>query len=143
MKKTLSTEEIAGLEGKFVEKAKEGFKKMFGEDGYNGLVTFRQKEDRACEITDELWEWLMEKHVETDEQTDIQEWRCQCPKCGARGKSRKEKEGEMLEDREIMGKRGQVECKREGYYCDRCRISFFPSGQTNGTRDGRIQSQSA
>ena len=35
-----------------------------------GLVTFTEREDQACEITDALARWLLEEHLALDRMTD-------------------------------------------------------------------------
>ena len=48
------TGEVDRKRAEFLGEAGEAFDRMFGEDGQNGLVTFAEREDRACEVTDEL-----------------------------------------------------------------------------------------
>ena len=125
MKQKLLTEEKAKLEEEFIAKAKAGFERMFGEGKLDELRTFVQKDNQACEIVDELWQWMMEKHLEKDEQTDDVEAKRLCPWCGGIGKRRENNK----EHRDLIGERGSVGFEREGYYCARCRKVFFPSGQ--------------
>lgn len=136
MNKGLTKAERDKLRGEFLGKAARGFDEMFGDDGYNGLVRYRQKEERACEITDVLWKWLMDKHIETDEGIELHRGKECCPQCGEIARPHKGKEG-----REITGVRGQVEYQREGRYCTGCRIVFFPCGQTNGSGHRGLQSE--
>ena len=124
MRQKLSEEEAAKLEAEFLEKARKGFKRMFGEGKLDELRTFVQKDDKACEIVDELWQWMMEKHLEKDEQSVELETKRRCPCCGGIGKSREESK----ESRDLIGQRGSVGFEREGFYCGRCRKVFFPSG---------------
>ena len=124
MRQKLSEEEAAKLEAEFLEKARRGFKRMFGEGKLEELRTFVQKDDKACEIVDELWQWMMEKHLEKDEQSVELETKRRCPCCGGIGKSREESK----ELRDLIGQRGSVGFEREGFYCGRCRKVFFPSG---------------
>ena len=124
LRRKLLAEEEAKLEKEFLEKAQIGFKRMFGEGKLDELRTFVEKDDQACEIVDELWQWMMEKHLEKDEQTDEVEAERKCPWCGGIGKSREESK----EHRDLTGERGSVGFEREGYYCGRCRKVFFPSG---------------
>lgn len=116
------------------------FDEMFTENTLDELVTFRQKEDRACEVVDKLWEWLMEKHIKLDEdksgsESDI------CPECLEAAK-RRGLEGEK-EKREVVGQRGAVGFERGGCECRKCRKVFFPSGPKDENRDRRIQSKRA
>jgi hypothetical protein len=50
---------VSGRRAEFLSRAGQAFDRMFGTDGQNGLVTFQEREDRACEVTDELARWLM------------------------------------------------------------------------------------
>ena len=42
-------------------RAEEAFAQMFGTDEQNGLVSFTEREDRACELTHALARWLLEE----------------------------------------------------------------------------------
>ena len=141
MREELSAEDRERMRKEYLEKASQSFDEMFGKDGYNGLVTFVQKDDRACEAVDKLWEWMMEKHIELDEGMEAEEIKRRCPRCGKLARLRKGEEAEGLEIREVVGRRGGVEFGREGCYCGHCRVVFFPSGPTDGDWDGRLQSQ--
>ena len=57
-----------------------GIRADVGADGQNGLVTFTEREDRACEVTDALARWLLEEHLTSDETADpgVQ---VDCPLC--------------------------------------------------------------
>lgn len=74
--------ELARLREEFRARADEAFSQMFGSDGQNGLVTFTEWEDRACEATDALARWLLEEHLALDGAADpgVQ---VDCPICGA------------------------------------------------------------
>jgi len=65
-----SEAELAGLREEFRARAAEAFDQMFGADGQNGLVTFTEREDRACEATDRLARWLLEEHLALDPPAD-------------------------------------------------------------------------
>ena len=121
----ISEEEEAKLEKEFLEKARIGFKRMFGEGKLDELRTFVEKDNQAGQIVVELWQWMMEKHIEKDEQSELVEAKRLCPCCGGIGKSREEDK----EPRDIIGQHGSVGFEREGFYCGRCRKVFFPSGQ--------------
>jgi len=120
----LSAEERTRLKAELFQKVEGGFERMFGEGKLDELRTFVQKDNQACEIVDELWQWMMEKHLEKDEQTDEVDAKRRCPWCGGIGKSR----GEAKEHRDLIGERGSVGFEREELYCARCRKVFFPSG---------------
>ncbi len=124
MGRGLSAAEKAGLKAELFKKVEAGFEQMFGDGKLDELRTFVQKDDKACEIVDELWQWMMEKHLEKDEQLDEVEAKRRCPECGGVGKSREADK----EPRDIIGQHGAVGFGREGYYCGRSRKVFFPSG---------------
>lgn len=122
------------MKAEFCEEAGKRFEEMFTENTLNELVTFRQKEDRACEVVDKLWEWLMEKHVKLDEEAKDRQEEI-CPECRGLTKARADNE---KEDREVIGKRGAVGFERGSRECKKCRKVFFPSRPADGDRDGRI-----
>ncbi len=98
----------------FMALAQAAFERMFGADGQNGLVTFAEREQRACEVTDELARWLMAEHVARDPAGEAGV-EARCPIC--RGPVR-----------ELMTRRGKIPCRREAVHCPRCRRLFFPAG---------------
>ena len=124
MIKKLSVEEKAKLEKEFLMKAKVGFEQMFGEGKLDELRTFVQKDNQASEVAVELWQWMMEKHLEKDEKLDKVEAKRLCPWCGGIGREKDK------EHRDLTGQHGDVGFVREGFYCGRCRKVFFPSGPT-------------
>lgn len=120
-----SAKGLVELEQEFMGKAKEAFDRMFGSDGQNGLVAFTQREDRACEATDVLARWLMEKHLDLDPAGDPGV-KVDCPICGGPVEYGSAGEAEM-EIREFQTRRGKVEYQRAGSRCPRCRRIFFPA----------------
>ena len=126
----MATEGVAreGLNRKraeFLSRAGEAFDRVFGTDGQNGLVTFAQREDRACEVTDELARWLMAEHIALDP-TGASSVEAICPICG--GPARYESAGQAeMELREFQTRRGKVEYRRAAARCPRCRKVFFPA----------------
>lgn len=109
----------------FVARAGEAFDRMFGADGQNGLVTFAQREGRACEVTDELARWLMAEHLALDP-TGGTSVEAVCPICSgpARYESAPQAQTEL---REFQTRRGKVEYRRAAARCPRCRKIFFPA----------------
>ena len=109
----------------FLAEAREAFDRMFGADGQNGLVTFAQREDRACEVGDELTRCLMAEHIALDP-TGGASVEAVCPICGgpARYESAEQAEWEL---REFQTRRGKVEYRRAAARCPRCRKVFFPA----------------
>jgi uncharacterized protein with PIN domain len=109
----------------FVARAGVAFDRMFGTDGQNGLVTFAQREDRACEVTDELARWLMAEHIALDP-SGPSSVEVDCPICG--GPVRYESAGQaQVEVREFQTRRGKIEYRRAAVRCPRCRKIFFPA----------------
>jgi uncharacterized protein with PIN domain len=121
-----SAKDIGELKKEFVAKAEGAFDEMFGSDGQNGLVAFTQREDRACEATDVLARWLMEKHLELDPAGDPGV-KVDCPICGGPVEYGSAGQAEM-EIREFQTRRGKVEYQRAARRCPRCRRIFFPHG---------------
>ena len=126
MAAVLSQADLARLRAEFRDRADEAFSQMFGSDGQNGLVTFTEREDRACEATDRLARWLMEEHLAVDPATDpgVQ---VDCPLCGGPVRHDSPEQAE-LEVREFQTRRGKIEYERAARRCPRCRKVFFPLG---------------
>src|SRR5947207_3313194 len=81
-----------------------------GSDGQNGLVTFKEREDRACELGDGLTRRLLEEHLAADDAADPGA-EAACPICG--GPVRCDApEGVALEPRGVRTRRGDVEYER-------------------------------
>jgi len=121
-----SVEELRGLRDGFLVKANAAFDQMFGQDGKNGLVTFTEREDRACEATDALARWLLEEHLSLDEAIDPGA-RVDCPICGGPMRYDSPQQAE-LEIRGLKTRRGKIEYARAARRCPRCRKVFFPAG---------------
>jgi endogenous inhibitor of DNA gyrase (YacG/DUF329 family) len=121
-----SSAELAMLREEFRARADEAFDQMFGSDGQNGLVTFTEREDRACEATDALARWLMEEHLVLDPAADPGA-QVDCPICGGPVRYESPEQAE-LERREFHTRRGKVEYERAARRCPRCRKFFFPVG---------------
>ncbi len=110
----------------FLALAQAAFDRMFGADGQNGLVTFAEREQRACEVTDELARWLMAEHVAQDpggtSGVDVR-----CPVCNGSVQEPADRSDEPAV-REVMTRRGKISYRREAVRCPRCRRLFFPAG---------------
>ena len=119
-------EQVGHKRQEFLERAGKAFDRMFGSDGQNGLVTFAEREDRACEVGDELTRWLMAEHISLDPAGEASV-EFACPLCGgpARYESAEQAEREL---REFQTRRGKVEYRRAAARCPRCRQVFFPPG---------------
>ena len=105
-----SPAEVARLREEFRVRADQAFDEMFGSDGQNGLVTFTEREDRACEATDRLARWLMEEHLALDPAADPGA-QVDCPICH-RPVRYDSPEQAALEIREFHTRRGKIEYER-------------------------------
>ena len=122
----MATDGLDHKRGEFLALAGTAFHRMFGNDGQNGLVTFAQREQRACEVTDALARWLMAEHVAQDPagKAGVAQ---DCPIC--RGSLSEESAGQTQPQiRELMTRRGKIEYRRAAARCPRCRKIFFPAG---------------
>ena len=120
----------------FLGHAEEAFDRMFGKDGQNGLVSFAEREDRACEVTDQLARWLMAEHIALDPRGALSV-EAACPICGGPARYRSAQEAQR-ELREFQTRRGKVEYRRAASRCPRCRKIFFPAGRASGSGDGGV-----
>ncbi len=122
----MATDALEHKRAEFLALAGAAFERMFGSDGQNGLVTFAEREERACEVTDELARWLMAGHVAQDPTGEGGVVR-DCPLCGGPvpyGSARQAQQ----EVRALMTRRGKIEYRRVAARCPRCRKIFFPPG---------------
>jgi hypothetical protein len=110
----------------FLSLAETAFEQMFGSDGQNGLVTFAEREERACAATDALARWLMAEHVAQDPAGQAGGEHA-CPIC--QGPLQEESARPSLpEVRELMTRRGKIVYRRAAARCPHCRKIFFPPG---------------
>jgi hypothetical protein len=121
-----SAAEMEQLRREFLVRAEAAFEQMFGDDGQNELVTFSEREDRACEVTDALARWLLEEHLTLDGAADPGA-QVDCPLCGGPVRYDSPEQAE-LEVREFQTRRGKIEYERAARRCPRCRRVFFPLG---------------
>jgi hypothetical protein len=130
-------ERVGHKRAEFLSRAGQAFDRMFGADGQNGLVTFAEREDRACEVGDELTRWLMAEHLALDPTGGTSVER-DCPICG--GPVRYESSGQAEQElREFQTRRGKIQYRRAAARCPRCRKIFFPAGRAFGSGDGGLQ----
>lgn len=122
----MATAALDSKRAQFLALAGTAFDQMFGSDGQNGLVTFAEREERACAVTDELARWLMAEHVAQDpagpgggEST--------CPIC-QRPLAEETPRPAPPEVRELMTQRGRIAYRRAAVRCPQCRKIFFPPG---------------
>jgi len=116
--------DLASLRRDFLKAAEQSFDRMFGRDGRNGLVTFTQREEQACELGDEVSRWLLGKHLAREECRDPGKV-VDCPFCG-KAVSEESPQRVAMERRRILTRRGPVEFDRASRWCPKCRRVFFP-----------------
>jgi hypothetical protein len=122
----MTPEQLKSRRRKFLEEAGRCFDQMLGDDGQNGLVTFAEREDRACELGDALTRRLLEEHLEVDDAADPGV-EVVCPICGGPVHCDDPEKVEM-ENRQVLTRRGKVEYERAARRCKSCRRIFFPRG---------------
>ncbi len=94
----------------FQKEAGRAFDQMLGNEGQNGLVTFAQREDRACELGDGLTRRLLEERLGADDAADPGA-RVDCPICGGPVHCEAPDTVET-ETREVLTRRGKVQYER-------------------------------
>jgi hypothetical protein len=122
----MASETLDSKRAEFLALAGTAFERMFGRDGQNGLVTFAEREERACEVTDELARWLMAEHVAQDPAGPVGGERA-CPIC-QRPLPEEATRPAPPEVRELMTRRGKIAYRRAAVRCPHCRKIFFPLG---------------
>jgi len=141
--KSSSSDERARLRRQFMQHASAAFERMFGDRETEQLVTFTQREDRACVLGKELSGWLLEQHAAVDALVRPAENAApRCPKCDRPGQ-RVSPADAALPERQLTTAAGEVTLRREQWRCATCRVAFFPSGPQTATGDGRLQSPTA
>jgi hypothetical protein len=122
----ITDKELSARRREFLQEAGQAFDQMLGGDGQNGLVTFAQREERACDLGDALTRRLLQEHLEADDAADpgIE---VACPICGLPVHCPEPEKIEM-ENRGVLTRRGKVEYERAARRCNPCRRIFFPTG---------------
>ena len=119
---------VAELRRAWLGHAAAAFDLMFHDDHQADLVTFDQREQRACESVDDLKAWLLAQHLAADPDADpAADHPVCCPRCGKLAK-RVQRPDEPLEERTVLSLGGEVKLKRAKWRCATCRVAFFPSG---------------
>jgi hypothetical protein len=116
------------LKRRWLQQAEAAFELMFDADLQDRLVTFDQREARACSLTRELAAWLLESHIAEDpavRPADIEP--PACPRC-SRPARREAPPEDLLPARSLTSAAGEVTLRRQRWYCPTCRAAFFPSG---------------
>ena len=124
----ITAKELKDRRGEFLEEAGRAFDQRLGEDGQNGLVSFEEREDRACELGDVLTRRVLEEHLAADDLADPGK-EVACPICG-RPVVCESPEAAELQPRRVETRRGPVDYERAARRCDSCRRVFFPLGRS-------------
>ena len=122
----ITVKELNTRRREYMEEAGRAFDQMLGSDGQNGLVTFAEREERACELGDALTCRLLEEHLGADDAADPGV-EVACPICG-RPVPCDDPEKAETENREVQTRRGKVQFERAARRCKPCRRIFFPPG---------------
>ena len=126
------------LRERWLEHAQAAFEIMFDSANQDQLITFSQREARACSLGKELSAWLLEQHLSDDPAVRIADGEgVPCPKCG-RTCQRTGPPEKAMPARQVTCKAGEVTFRRERWYCTTCRVVFFPYGPQAEPENGRI-----
>lgn len=116
------------LRRRFLAHAGAAYDLMFHPEHQADLVTFDQREARACELGRDLITWLIQQHANTDELArPAADRQVLCPKCGQPAR-RKTEPSAPPPGRHLTGLCGEVELRRDQFTCTACRVVFFPPG---------------
>ena len=128
-----------GLRQRWLDHAAAAFDLMFGPEYQDQLVSFDQREQRACELGQDLTTWLLQQHVNADAQARPDPSQAPtCPKCGRPGQ-RLTGPDEPVPKRRVTTRTGEVTLSRERWRCTTCRVVFFPLGPEAPARDRGLQ----
>jgi len=123
---TTSTDPREELRRRWLAHAAAAFDLMFHPDHQGDLVTFDQREARACELGRDLSAWLIQQHANADDGARPDDGhQVACPKCG-RPARRATEPGEPPPARRLTCLAGEVELRRDRWTCTACRVVFFP-----------------
>lgn len=113
------------LRGEFLAKAEELFEQALAE-GVEQELSLSQMEETVGQLKFELTSLLVESMVEVQRQQQAGPG----PRCAGCGQEMQDK-GQKR--RQVMTTQGEIELKRNYYYCKRCRQGLFPPGSTTGS----------
>lgn len=126
------------LRQRFLKHAAAAFDLMFDPQHQNQLVTFDQREERACELGRDLTTWLLQRHTDADSQARPDGTPPPpCPKC-QRPAQRVTAPESPLPSRSVTSLAGEVTIRREQWRCTTCRVVFFPPGPEAPAGDGGL-----
>jgi hypothetical protein len=122
------------LRRRWLAHAAAAFDLMFHPEHQADLITFDQRETRACELGRDLTTWLIQQHVNRDEMAHPSaDQPVVCPKCGRPARRKTDPDPDAAPPgRRVTGLSGEVEVKRDPWRCTTCRIVFFPPGPQAG-----------
>jgi len=137
--KSFGTAERAQLRRQWIQQAVAAFDQMFaGGAEADELVTFTQREQKACALSKELSGWLLEQHAAADPLVRPRDEPApRCPRCDQPGQ-RVTMADAALPERQLTTAVGEVTLRREQWRCATCRVAFFPSGPETAIGDGRL-----
>ena len=125
------------LRQRFLTQAAAAFDLMFGAEHQEQLITFEQREERACELGRDLTTWMLQQHAnaDPDAQPDTPPL---CPKCQRPGR-RVTPDGAPLPTRPVTTLAGEVTLHRQKWRCTTCRVVFFPPRPASAVGDRGVQ----
>ena len=106
------------LEAKLMAKAKEAIRKLLAKQKPKDEITLSDMENSVGEFGDELLQEIMQELVRVSSSSESEA--INCPSCQSviRYKGKKSKQ--------MMTQRGEIEIKRDYYYCEECLSGYFP-----------------
>jgi hypothetical protein len=120
------TDPREALRRRWLTHAAAAFDLMFHPDHQVDLITFDQRESRACELGRDLTAWLIQQHANADDRARPAEHQpAACPRCG-RSARRVTDADDPLPARRLTSLAGEVELHRDQWTCTTCRVAFFP-----------------
>ena len=115
---------------RFLSNAAAAYDLMFAPVHQDQLVTFDQREERACELGRDLATWLLQQHANADPAARPTPGAVPpptCPKCGRPGRWVTEPDAPPP-GRRLTTRTGVVTVHRRKARCTACRVVFFPPG---------------
>lgn len=136
----LSRKDREALRARWEQRAGQAFERMFGASHQDQLVTFTEREDMACALSQELAAFMLEEHAAADAQVRPNAKRppC-CPKCQQPAERSAQRKA-ALSERELTTRAGKVKLRREQWRCRKCRNVFFSTRPAAAAGDGGLQS---
>lgn len=124
----MATSYEEGLQA-FLAEAEKVYASLFDAEHQAELKTFTQREVKVYDEGRHLSRWLLQRHLERDENSQPEADALPCPHC----KCPSQRVGNDCETRPVTTLVGEITFPRAKYKCKPCRKSFFPSGLCIGT----------